>query len=298
MDWQPIESIIGVFDVHHAYVGEQIYQGHTHGALARRGIFFYDMYYTEPITPAGWGRLSPLALPSFDSNEWPLPAATTSESYKLKIFQEIQKSLKATTATKNVRITLFMPVEVFVDFFGEEGIRTTPTMFICRSEEALDFLDDGWESKQTGGVISVLQKKSIVCKLIIGSQNFTCNFHYRRYHSVAGEVTPLDMDLNPDQENSAVALEVFYEGSMITILSTFSDASLGQIREDLRYEEHLALPTTYVFQLNNRRVFQPKPLTNFEFTRFFNYTHVLIWISYLLTGTEKTRENYFDQGYS
>lgn len=86
-----------------------------------------------------------------------------------------------------------MSIEVFVDFFHEsdEEVRTTPTMFICKSKKALNFLDDGWESMQLGGVISVLQKQSIVCKLIISSQNFTCNFHYTRYHKVAEQVNLL-----------------------------------------------------------------------------------------------------------
>lgn len=170
------------------------------------------------------------------------------------MFQEIQKSLKATTATKSVRITLFMPLEVFVDFFCDEVIRTTPTMFICKSENALDFLDDGWDNRQTCGVISVVQKRSIVCKLIISSQNFTCNFHYRRYHKAAGKLTPLDMDLTSDPEYASLHLEVFYEGTLITILSTFSNASLAQIRQDLSYEEHLQVSTTYIFRLNNKRV--------------------------------------------
>ena len=73
------------------------------------------MFYSEPVLPAGWERLSPLALPNF--KEWAVPATTTSESYKVKLYKEIQKSLKATTTTKNVRITIFMPIEVFVDFF-------------------------------------------------------------------------------------------------------------------------------------------------------------------------------------
>ena len=113
--FQPIESMIGIFNVYHAYVGEQIFQEHTHGALAKQGIFFYDMFYFEPILPTSWGRLSPLALPNF--KEWAVPATTTSESYRVKLYKEIQKSLKATTATKNVRITIFMPIEVFVEFF-------------------------------------------------------------------------------------------------------------------------------------------------------------------------------------
>ena len=138
MDWQPIQSIIGIFNVYHAYVGEQIFQGRTHGALAKQGIFFYDMFYFEPVLPTSWGRLSPLSLPSF--KEWVLPGTITSESYRVKLSKEIQKSLKATMATKKVKIAIFMPIEVFADFFHDEEVRTTPTMFLCNSEKALEMM--------------------------------------------------------------------------------------------------------------------------------------------------------------
>ena len=111
------------------------------------------MFYFEPVLPKGWGRLSPLALPTF--KEWKVPVITTSESYKIKLFREIHKSLKATTITKNVKITIFMSIEVFADFFHDEEVRTTPTMFICKSRKALNFLDDGWDSMQIGGVVLV-----------------------------------------------------------------------------------------------------------------------------------------------
>ena len=62
-----------------------------------------------------------------------------------------------------------MPIEVFADFFHDEEVKTTPTMFICKSKKALNFLDDGWDSMQTSGVILILHKHSIVCKPIISS---------------------------------------------------------------------------------------------------------------------------------
>ena len=100
-------------------------------------------------------------------------------------------------------------------------------MLICKFEKASNFLDDGWDSMQTHEFISLLQKQSIVSKLIISSQNFTCNFHYTRYHKVVGELTPLYMDLNSYQEDASLGLEAFYEVRMIAILSTFSNASLA-----------------------------------------------------------------------
>lgn len=206
-----MESISGIFDAFHAFVGEQIYKGRTHRDLAENGIFFYDMHYSEPNTSFGWGSLTPLPLPSFESKHWSLPTAQTSESYRIRLYQDIQKSLKASVATKNVRLTIFMPIEVFVDFFFDEEIRTTSTMFICKSNNSLDFLDDGWDRKNTDGFISVLQKKSLICKYIINSQNFITTFHYTRYHQVAGNLVPLDQDLESDPENKPLVMEIYLD---------------------------------------------------------------------------------------
>ena len=102
-----------------------------------------------------------------------------------------------------------MTIKVFADFFHDE--------------KAISFLDDGWDSMQIGGVTKVLQKQSIVCKLTISSQNFTCNFHYTRYHKVAtSKCTPLDMDLNSYQESASISFfEVYHEDTLITLLNTF-----------------------------------------------------------------------------
>ena len=63
------------------------------------------------------------------------------------------------------------------------------------------------------------------------------------------------MDLNSYREDASVGLDVYYEGRLITILSTFCNASLAQIREDLSYKENLPLPAeTYVYMLSNKRV--------------------------------------------
>ena len=71
------------------------------------------------------------------------------------------------------------------------------------------------------------------------------------------------MDLNSYQEDASVGLEVFSKGRLITILSTFSNASLARIKEDLSYEENLALPQTYVFMRSNKRVCKQKHIQYF-----------------------------------
>lgn len=252
-----MESISGIFDAFHAYVGEKRYKGRNHKDLAEHGIFFYDMQYFEPNRSSGWGRLTPLPLPSFESKDWPLPTAQTSEGYRIRLYQDIQKSLKASIATKNVRLSIFMPIEVFVDFFFDEEIRIASTMFICKSSEALDFLDNGWDTRKTEGIISVLQKKSIICKYIISSQNCIATFHYTRYHLVNGNLIPLDQDLESDPDNKPLVMEIYWEGQLLTMLNKLSKTSLSQIREDLTYEEIEHLPKDYAFTMDSRKVNKP-----------------------------------------
>ena len=249
-----MESISGIFDAFHAYVGEQLYKGRTHRDLADHGIFFYDMYYYEPKLSSDWGHSNPLPLLSFEGKDWPLPSAQTSESYRIKLYQNIQKSLKTTIATKTVRLTIFMPIEVFVDFFFDEEIRLAPTMFICKSSKALDILDNGWDRRKIGGVISVLQKKSIICKYIISLQNFIATFHYTRYHQVNGNLVPLDQDLEFDPDNKPLVIEIYLEGQLLTMLNTLSKTSLSQIREDIAYEEIEKLPVDYAFSMDSKRI--------------------------------------------
>ena len=74
----------------------------------------------------------------------------------LSCLRKSRSLIKATITTKKVKIAIFMPIEVFADFFHDEEVRTTPTMFICKSKKAVDFLDDGWDKMQTGRVLSDL----------------------------------------------------------------------------------------------------------------------------------------------
>lgn len=253
VDWQPIQCVTGIFDCYHAFVGEKLYTGRTHKELAENGIFFFDMTYNEPSTPCAWGRLAALPLPSFDSKDWPLPASHTSEGFKIRLQHDIRNALKLSIATKNVRISVFMPIEVFVDFFYDEEVRTTSTMFICKPSSALEFLDKGWDSKKEEETICVVDKRSLICKYIINTQNFVISFHYTRYHSVHGRLVPLDQDLD-DCENEAVRLEIFVAGRLLTVLNTTSKTCLAQIRKDLTFEELDELPDNFVFYMGDRKV--------------------------------------------
>lgn len=60
-DWQPIESIVGIFDAFHAFIGEHLYKVRSARSLAERGVFFYDKFYTAPQSATGYGSLKPLS---------------------------------------------------------------------------------------------------------------------------------------------------------------------------------------------------------------------------------------------
>ena len=204
-----------------------MYRGKPHRELANNGIFFYDMSYIEPHSSSACGRVTPLLLPPFGSKDWSLPTSQMSESFKSRLLQDIQTSLKYTIATKIVRLTLFIPIEVFVDFFFDEQIRTTKTMFICKSESCVDFLNDKWDRKECRGTLCLLQKKSIICKYIIGSQNFVVSFYYYRFYLLNGQLIPLDQDTMSNPENKPLALEIYFEESLLTVIDIMLSTSLA-----------------------------------------------------------------------
>ena len=177
-----------------------------------------------------------------------------SESFRSRLFQDIQKSLKYTIATKIVRLTLFILFEVFVDFFFDEQIRTTKTMFICKSESCLDFLNDKWDSKESWGTLCLLQKKSIICKYIIGSQNFVVSFYYNRFHLLNGQLIPLDRDTASNPKNKPLALEIYFEEGLLIVIDTMSSTSLAQLKTKLTFEDLPLMPKNYAFSLNKRKV--------------------------------------------
>jgi hypothetical protein len=253
-DWQPIDSIVGIFDAYHASIGEHLYKVRSGRSLAERGVFFYDKLYMAPQSVAAFGTLKPLPLPPLESPEWPLPIAETSECFRLKLYNDIQRCLRPNVASRQVKITLFMPLHVFVDFFYDEEVRKTLSMIICKSEKCMDFLDQSWDLKELHGVTCKVQHKSIICKYMIGSQNFILTFHYMRWHYVNGNLVAIDQDLEDDIENPLILLEVWIENELLTVLNIRANVSLRQIRMDLANEDDLTMPNNYLFKCNNSKV--------------------------------------------
>lgn len=247
---------MNILDVYHGSIGEELYKGRTMSSLAENGIFFFDHYYVPPNRKGAFGTITKLALPDFRSGEWPLPSSSTSESYRCKLFSEVQKCLKPNIASKQSRISLFMPITVFVDFFSNAEVRVSRTMFSVKtldSENVLEFVDDGWHSKTVNGINCNVTANSIACKYMISTQNFIMTFYYRRWHYLGGQLTPLDQDLEDFTLNPVQDIDVWFNNEHLSIVNMRGMCSLQQLRLDLQHEE-VELPTTFVFQINGKKV--------------------------------------------
>ena len=112
-----MECIIGLMNVYHAFIGTQQYKGRTSSQLAGAGVFFFDHFYDLGLDHS-CQKLVKIEVPEFASSEWPLPSTDISETFRLKLFQEVQKALKGNIATRQVKIKVCMPINVFIDFFA------------------------------------------------------------------------------------------------------------------------------------------------------------------------------------
>ena len=90
-EWQPLESIVDVFDCLHSSIGEEMYKERSKINLAKNGIFFYDHFYFIPTSRRSYGKIEKLPLPGLSNTDWPLPCQSTSEAYRCKLYAEIQK---------------------------------------------------------------------------------------------------------------------------------------------------------------------------------------------------------------
>lgn len=245
-----------LIDVLHSSIGEQMYKGRTGGSLAQNGVFFYDHFYVVPSTPLCHGTLNKIALPDFRSEEWPLPSQITSESYRCKIFSEIQKCLRTNIASKQCRISLFMPLDVFVDFFSHVEVRRCKTMFSVKNfqdHNLLEFVDEGWNEKIEGGIHCRVHMDSIACKYMVASQNFILTFYYSRWHILDCKKVPLDQNLDDFGDNPIVDIDVWMGNDILCIVKLREQCTLKQLRVDLETEEY-EVPANFIFSINRRKV--------------------------------------------
>ena len=228
-DWQPINSIIG-FEAFHAKIGKQMYKNLSGTVLAKQGIFFYDSIYRVPRAATGFGAIQPYALPALDSCEWPIPTIDTSEAYWFKIYKEVQNSLRGKIGNRQVKISFFMPLQVYIDLFSDERIRRTLTMLVCKSKTCLDFLEKDWDIKNDQGIICKIMRESLICKHTLPIQNFIVTFRYARHHFVRGIPVALDQNIANKQ---IIDLEIYNRVQLLTLLSVTVNTSLEEVHTDL-----------------------------------------------------------------
>ena len=255
-EWQPLESIVDVFECLHSAIGEQMYKGRSNIDLAENGIFFYDHFYFIPLGRSQYGQVEQISLPNFDSIDWPLPSQSTSEAYKCKLYIEIQKCMKPGVASRQSRVSIFMPIAVFVDFFSVSKIRVTKTMLLVQNiQEAniLQCVDKGWDTREEDSVICKVQIPSICCKYMIANQNFIMTFFYRRWHYIRNRLVPLEQDMEHSESDRTFDLDIWYDNSLIFNIKMRGHCTLGQVRTDLLHED-IQMPKDYHFAINGRKV--------------------------------------------
>lgn len=71
-EWEAIETLSGTFEAFHTDYSKVLYADCSANELAAKEVFFYDATYEVP-RGTGCGNLIPIATPTVDSLEWPLP---------------------------------------------------------------------------------------------------------------------------------------------------------------------------------------------------------------------------------
>ena len=244
-----------VFDCLHGSIGEQIYKDRSKSKLAESGVFFYDHFYYIPTTRHKYGMVEKIPLPDFDSKDWPLPSQSTSEAYRCRIFTEIQKCMKPNIASTQSRVNIFMPIEVFVDFFSSSRLRVTKAMIKLvniDTKTMLQCVDKGWDSREDNEVICMVQHSSISIKYMIPNQNFIITFYYSRWHYLQGRLVPLEQDVE-DPDDQLIDVDIFYTNILITCMSIREKCTLDQVREDLQHED-IQIPQNFFFKLHDKKV--------------------------------------------
>lgn len=177
----------------HGEIGELSRGTRTHAKLLDDSIFFYNAKY---IQDGRYGRLVPIALPRFDSTEWPLPDMGTSEAFRSKLRQDFQTSMRPNIGSKLTHLSWFMPIGVFIDLFSvsEEQMHRTPTLFVFKNvneELCSSLMDQGWNNKVTIGadiIRTEVHLPSLNFRYHLGRSTLYSNFVYNRSRMISHDV--------------------------------------------------------------------------------------------------------------
>ena len=123
----------------HGVVGELQYKGRSVRDLAKAGIFFYDHFYQLLDHAHSYGILQRQDFLEWNIIDWPVPDGSIIEAYRAKLYAEVQHSLKPNIATRIVKITIFMPINVFVDIFQEFSIKVVRLCLLLRQKPVMTF---------------------------------------------------------------------------------------------------------------------------------------------------------------
>lgn len=249
----------------HGHVGQLQYEGRSGGSLADEGLFFYDHFYQLQDRSNTKGYLQALPLEA-DRNRlaWPVPDCFGVESTQSKIYRDVQRSLRATIPTKLVKIMLSMPVNIFVELFGEFDVKVTKTMLACRrmdNELLAKILQNQWFMRQVENVHCRIVLDTVVAKYMITTQTFILSFWYCREHYINGVLVPMDQEAASLKDNQVVDIEVVDEASsLLTIISIREECTLAELRKDMNDEAPNMLPEDFYFVHNRKRVLKRREL--------------------------------------
>lgn len=255
-EWEPVTSLSGIIDVIHSEIGKLQYKGRTAKELADSGIFFYDAMYIPDLN-GRIGKLECIPLPSFQDNEWWIaPNDNIIKSFRSKLYNDIQKSLKISTGSKNVHLNWFVPLSLFVNAFSITEVRRTPTLFICKNlsdDFFLEFMDKGWDQKSNGDIECRIKHSSICFRYNIEKQMLTGVFHYQRWKKHNGIWSPLDQDLDNIGHTDRICIDIVLNEDSLTTIEVEQEWSLFYIRTELVLLQH-DIPDYFSFIANGKLV--------------------------------------------
>jgi len=187
IDWVHPQSIIGVIVVLHIDIGEHTRGLRSQAELLKDRIFFYDATYVPRLESISFGHLVSIPLLGLNFVEWSLLDMFTTKAFRAKFCIDIQLAMRPTIGSKQIHLSLFLPIHIFVDLFvvASGEMQRTPTMFVfkqlVRQELTNSLMDRGWSTKISIGddhIKCIVDCASIVFHHHIDKSILYMNFVY------------------------------------------------------------------------------------------------------------------------